>query len=219
MATTDVKTVRQVVTQAMRKSGILAFGEDAEADEADAVRDELEIMLKGWQNAGYNLWTKTAMSLTLTTAAAYTLDPVRPLRILSARLKRNGTEIPMEQMTRDEYDSLPVKTTTGQPTQFYYDRQREAARLYVWPVLSSASGETVEITYDRELEDIANLSDAIDVPGEWLDAVVYNLAARIGETVPSERTPAIMARARQLLSDAMGFDREGSVYFAGPWAE
>lgn len=219
MATTDVKTVRQVVTQAMRKSGILAFGEDAESDDADAVRDELEIMLKGWQNAGYNLWTKTAMSLTLTTAAAYTLDPVRPLRILSARLKRNGTEIPMEQMTRDEYDSLPVKTTTGQPTQFYYDRQREAARFYVWPVLSSASGETVEITYDRELEDIASLSDAIDVPGEWLDAVVYNLAARIGETVPSERTPAIMARARQLLSDAMGFDREGSVYFAGPWAE
>lgn len=219
MATTDVKTVRQVVTQAMRKSGILAFGEDAESDDADAVRDELEIMLKGWQNAGYNLWTKAAMSLTLTTAAAYTLDPVRPLRILSARLKRNGTEIPMEQMTRDEYDSLPVKTTTGQPTQFYYDRQREAARLYVWPVLSSASGETVEITYDRELEDIANLSDAIDVPGEWLDAVVYNLAARIGETVPSERTPAVTARARQLLSDAMGFDREGSVYFAGPWAE
>jgi len=219
MATTDVKTVRQIITQALRKAGIVAFGDDAEAEEAEAARDELELMLKGWQNKGYNLWTKTAMSMPLTTAAAHTLTPVRPLRILSARFKRSGTETPMESMTRDEYDNLPVKSSTGQPTQFYYDRQREAAVFYVWPIMASVSGETLEITYDREVDDVSDIGAEIDVPGEWWDAVVYSLAARMNETVPTNQGTLIAARAEQLLTEAGAFDREGSVYFAGPWAE
>lgn len=219
MATTGTMTARQIITQALRKARFLAFGEEANADDATAARDEMNVMLKGWQNKGYNLWTKASMSVPVTTAASYTLDPVRPLTILSARFKRGDTEAPMEQMTRDEYDGLPVKTSTGQPTQFYYDRQREAAVFYVWPVMASTSGETIEITYDREVEDITDIGAEVDVPGEWWDAVIYNLAARLGESVPSQHSTIVAARAEALLRDAGAFDREGSVYFAGPWAD
>ena len=215
MAVTGTKTVNKIVTYALRKAGVAAWNETPASDDASAAMDELNLMLKGWQNKGYNLWTKTGGSLALTTAASYTLSPVRPLRILSARLKRSGTETPMYEMTRQEYDELPNKTSTGLPTQFYYDRQREAAKLYVWPVLSTAAGETVEYTYERELEDIAALSDTIDVPGEWWDAVVYNLAARIAETVGLPRPPTLIMRAAELLREAGAFDREESVYFVG----
>jgi hypothetical protein len=213
MAVTGTKTVRDIVTLALRKASILGIGETAAAEDADAAREELELMLKGWQNMGYNLWTKTAGSLTLTTAASYTLAPVRPMSILSARLKRGSTEMPMSEMSRQEYDELPTKTATGTPTMFYYDRQREAALFYVWPVLSAANSETVEFTYDRELADISDINDAIDIPGEWWEAVVYNLAARLLETVPLANKPqTIVLRAERLLRDAGAFDREGSIF-------
>ena len=220
MTTTATKTVRDIITMALRKAQFTGFGQEPSADDAEVARKELDVMLKGWQNKGYNLWTKTSATHTLAAGAVQALDPVRPLNILSVRFKRSASssELPMTEMTRDEYDNLPVKTTQGTPTQFYYDRQREAARLYVWPVLAAAGGETLEITYDRELEDIADLGDIIDVPGEWWDAVVYNLAARIGEDVSTPSLQALSARAQMLLTEAGAFDREGSVFFAGPYS-
>jgi len=222
MATTGTLTVRDVVTRALRKAGICGIGDNPSADDAQTAMEELDMMLKSWQNEGYNLWTKTSMSHTLTTSAAQTLDPVRPLRILSCRYKASASasELPMVRLMRGEYDALPNKTTTGTPTQFYYDRQREAARLYVWPLLSSATGQTLEITYDRELEDIASLNDTLDMPSEWYQATVYGLAALMMETVPvRSQDQRITQRAMMLLNKAGAFDQEQSVFFAGEYSE
>lgn len=222
MATTGTLTVRDVVTRALRKAGICGIGDDPSADDAQTAMEELDMMLKSWQNEGYNLWTKTSMSHTLTTSAAQTLDPVRPMRILSCRYKASASasELLMTRMMRDEYDALPNKTTTGTPTQYYYDRQRVDARLYVWPLLTAATGQTLEITYDRELEDITSLNDVMDMPSEWFQAVVYGLAALMMETVPVRaQDQRITARAQLLLQQAGAFDQEASVFFAGEYGE
>ena len=219
MAVTGTKTVLEIVTMALRKAGIIGPNENASSEDASSAREELEIMLKDWQNKPSSLWTTTAGSLTLTTAAEYTLSPVRPLAIMNARFKNNGIEIPMIEMTREEYDTLPIKTTTGTPTQFYYDRQREDAKFYIWPVLSAAAGETIEFTYQRELEDIGNLNEVIDIPGEMWSAAVYNLASRILENYPRIDNPRVHARAAELFDEAFAFDREESVFFAGEYAD
>lgn len=213
MAVTGTQTVRDIVTHAMRKSGMMDWNESPTATEAEFARMELNFMLKGWQNLKYNLWTYTAGSLTLTTAASYTLDPVRPLRILTARLRQNGRDLPMTRLTREEYDNLPNKAATGLPTQFYYDRQREAARFYVWPVLSAASGETIEYTYERELEDVGDLTDVIDMPGEWWAATIANLAVRLAEATGLEPRQVLLLEATGTLEAALGADREESVFF------
>lgn len=222
MATTATRTVRDIVTRALVKAGVTAIGVTPEADNAQMAMHELDDMLKAWQNEGYSLWTKASMTHALTTGAAQTLDPVRPLRILSCRYKASSTasELIMAEMMRDEYDSLPVKTTTGTPTQFHYDRQREEARLLVWPVISSATGQTLEITYERELEDIASLNDTLDLPSEWFQAVVYNLAALIMDTLPMRRSnQMVIAKAQAMLVQAGAFDQEASVFFAGEYAD
>lgn len=214
MAVTGTKTVQDIVTAAFVKSGISGFGDTPPADEAKDGMDELNVMLKGWQAQPGFVWAKERMSLTLSTASEYTLNPVRPLEVLSARLKRSGIETPMTKLTGDEYDLLPNKSSTGLPTQFYYDRQKEAAKLYVWPVLATANGETVEITYTREVEDITSLSQIIDVPAEWWDAVIYNLAARLQETAPmASHSPLVPQRAQALLDQNLAFDQEDSVFF------
>lgn len=218
MAVTGTYTNREICTDALRKIGVVALDETATAEEIETARTALDRLLKSWQNRDIEIWTKASQTVTLTTSASYTLDPVRPLSIDNVNLKRSGIETPMCRMTRDEYDTLPDKTSTGLPTQFYYDRQRESALLYIWPVLSSASGETLEITYTREIEDVV-LTEAADVPGEWYDAVVYGLASRLIDDfgIGEPKASRIMQRAAFLEDEALGFDREESVFFAGEY--
>lgn len=220
MAVTGTKTVRDMATQALRKAQITGYRETPTAEDMDAALDDLNLMLKGWQLEPGLLWLVASQSLTLTTAASYDLSPVRPLRIHSARLKRNGIEIPMVQMTRDEYDTLPDKESTGLPTQFYYDKQREAAKFYVWPVLATANGETVEITYEAEFEDVTDPDAVLQVPGEWWEATLYGLAARLAESFMMMGAYQMLApRAEITLDRALAQEREGSVFFAGPYAD
>ena len=214
MPVSQTQTVREITTQALIKLGVVSADNSApEAFEADLAAAELNRMLKAWQAKHELLWTTARQSVTLTTDAEYTLSPERPFRILNARLKQSsGIEIPMNEMTRDEYDMLPLKTSTGLPTNFYFDRQRENARFLVWPVLSAANGETIEISYEREMEDVTDLNATIDVPAEWYDAVVYNLAARLSDSFMIQ-APSIEIKAQISLDLALSDSIEGSVYF------
>lgn len=216
MATTATQTVQDIITDALLDLEVGSIGTAANATLAAHAVRALNRVMKAWQlDDAAPGFLKASQTLTLTTAASYTLNPERPIRILSARFKRNGQEIPMIRLTRDEYDNLPVKTTTGTPTQFYYDRQKEDALLYVWPVLASASGETVEITYEREFEDV-NINDDIDLPGEWWDVAVLQTASRLVHAYGSEAAKqSIPMRAEMALNKALGAAVDGeSVYFS-----
>jgi len=211
--TTETLTNYEICEDALRKIGVVALDQTATADEMETARRGLSRMLKAWQNRGHNLWAVSSMSVTLTTAASYALTPARPLAVQSVRMRRSGIDLPMVEFTRDEYDTLPNKASTGMPTCFYYDRQKEAGTLYVWPVLSVAAGETLQITYVRELADVV-LATAVDVPSEWYDAVVYGLAARLADDF-SVNAPSVVGRAEEELRLALAYDRDGSVYFVG----
>lgn len=214
MAVTGTETNHDLCEDALRKLGVISIRQQAKAEEMQLALRQLNRMLKAWQGKGWNVWTKTSMSHVLTVGAGQVLDPVRPLEIASVRIKRGEIETPLEEMSRDEYDTLPVKNSAGCPTAFYYDRQRENAVLYVWPVLATVSGETLEITYQREVEDI-EADQPADYPVEWYDAIVYSLAARLADDF-AINSPMVQARADILLRDALAFDHDGSVYFVEP---
>jgi hypothetical protein len=213
---TATQTNEAICRAALRKIGVLAVDETPTADEIETARLALERLLKSWQSKGYLLWTVSSMSVTLTTAVSYSLSPARPVQIQNVNFRRSGIDLPMIELNRQEYDRLPNKAATGTPTQYYYDRQKEAGTLYIWPGLSTAAGETLEITYVRELADVV-LATAVDVPSEWWDATVYNLGARLIDdfAVTGETANRVIGLAVKELADALAGDREGSVYFVG----
>ncbi len=213
MAVTGTWTVRDICIAALKKIGVIAQdAESAEAFEIETAKNALHVLLKSWQIDSIKVAMLASQSVSLTTDASYTLSPVRPLKLHTVNFKSNGTETPMERMTRQEYDELPDKDTTGRPTQYHYDRQREDALLYVWPVLASASGETLEITYLREIEDVTDLNSMIDMPVEWYRAIIYGLAADLSDDFDVD-AQKIEAKAAMFYQNASGFDIEGSVYF------
>lgn len=215
MAVTATSTARQLVDAALRKAGVLGAGETSDADVSAQAIEELNRMLKSWQ-AAFGLWTRDTQIVTVTSATqSYTLaSPARPVRVLSARYRRSGIDTPMQMLTRDEYEDLPVKASQGLPTCFHYERKREQGTLFVWPVLATAAGETIRLTIEREIEDIASPNDAVDVPAEWYDAVVYGLAARLCDDY--ERSTASAERVRMMapikLKEAQAFDMNETVF-------
>ena len=118
----------------------------------------------------------------------------------------------MMQMSRQDYVDLPVKTASGVPTQFYVDYQRAAATMYVWPVPSSVTVETVQYTFQRSFEDIDALTNDLDIPQEYLEVVGYALADRIQDQFKKD-IPKITQRAALLMAQASDADREDTVTF------
>ena len=204
---------RSLCTYALKKLREYGAGVTPGAEEMVDVLEELNLMLKGWQLSGPNLWRQTFGSVAMVAStASYALSP-RPFRVIEARYRQaSGIDIPMEEMNREDYVAIPQKTSTGVPTTFYVDYQRAETRLYVWPVPASVTTETVQYTFQRAFEDVTSLDQDIDIPAEYTDVIGYNLADRLQDTFGKE-LPIITRRAAQLLAIAQSADREAIVRF------
>jgi len=141
----------------------------------------LNLIIKSKIGATDRLSLRTEATLSLVSGqAAYTLTSPFPLRITSVRRKNgDGYEVPMNELSRQEYFDLPNKTASPSvPVSFFFDPQRDSGTLYVWPApdSASASGYTLDYTYLRRPDDMISSSDSLDMPSEWLDPVIWMLA-------------------------------------------
>lgn len=146
---------------------------------------------------------------------SYTTIANRPLEVVSARLKVNdGQENPMQILMRDDYFRLPTKDSTGQVTSVYYDPQINNGVLYVWSTSNNVK-DTLLLTVQRQVEDFDVSTDNADFPVEWLEVIVWNLAARLGLKygTPAQKRQEIGQVADELLAEAEGFDREDEIRF------
>ena len=174
-------TASQVIEYALRKINILAEAQSASSEATDRALTELEVMLKEWMPYPA-IWRLTEGSITLVAdTQSYTPSPV-PYRIVDMRYRdANSHDIPMFELTRQEYFDIPLKSSSGIPTSWYLDAQRASSTLYVWPLLSSVTTETLRYTYQRKIEDIDDTDNEIDVGQEHLSTVLYYLAAWVAD--------------------------------------
>jgi hypothetical protein len=218
---TDFSITRnEAIQESLELIGVVAGDETpAAADVATAARS-LDMMLKSWASKGINLWRQTEGSLSVTAAtASFTMGSggnftTRPLRVTSARLRVSSIDTPLQEISREEYFSMPNKTATGRPSCFYFDPQTNLAKIYLWPTLASGITATLEFSYIRMTEDMDAAGDSFDLPVEWSECICYNLAARLAPKFGTTVSPEVAAIALGTLDDLMGWDREpASVYF------
>jgi len=211
-------TAAQVITYALGKIGVLRANTPANANEAAGALIELDCMMKEWGLTGPYLSTRREAAITLAAnTASYDLASLtNPLRVMHARYRNSsGIDLPMEWLDHDAYFSLPQKTSSGPPTQYFFDPQSAHQTFYIWPVPPSVTTETIQYTYQRRINDIGLITDNIDVPQEWLSTVGYGLATRLCDDygISDAVSERIHTRASQLRQLAMDFDREPVVQF------
>lgn len=174
----------QIIEKAFGRLGKGSEGESLVARMYEDGRSSLNLILKSNLGTMDHLFTRTERSVTLVAdTASYVLTP-KPGRVLSVRRRYTSgghtTDIPLNELSRQEYFDTPVKTTSPSvPNSWYYDPQTTTGTLYIWPAPSAATvsaGHSLQLTYTRRIEDMIGTGDDLDMPQEWLDPVIWLLA-------------------------------------------
>jgi len=150
-------------------------------------------------------------SASASTVFTYTTIIQRPLRITSSRRKTYGddNEVPIDSWSREEYFNQVNKNSEGTVIATYYSPLLVNGRFYVWQTASSAN-DYIRISFERTIEDVDASTDTLDIPVEWHETVIYNLAARLVDsyTVPSQKQQQIIGKARYFMDMSLGWDQE-----------
>jgi hypothetical protein len=115
-------------------------------------------------------------------------------------------EVPMYQMTRDTYVSMPNKLSqSAVPLQYFFDKQELTPYLWFWPAIATI-GPQIVIWIQRRLQDVGALTNRLDVPTRWLNAIIFRLSVQMCLELPKELS--IEGRLDVLMQQAEAATRE-----------
>jgi hypothetical protein len=152
----------------------------------------------------------------------YQTQIVRPLRVVGVRRYNFASAIDTQMqpmLSRLDYRNLPNKTATGVPTQSFYDPRGGANSqgiLNIWPAPADVTN-AVKMTWWRPIQDFTTPGNNPDLPDEWIDALVWNLAYKLWPEFPISQAlmEAIKEQAMISLENVSGWDREIESYYFG----
>ena len=151
----------------------------------------------------------------------------KPLRILDARLLKgydagstsDQLGLPMSVIAYEDYWGIVATSLNGQiPNQYCYNPKSTDGTLYIWPRPTDTSYR-LQITYERILNDLDNISDTVDFPQEWFSALHYQLAVRLAPGYgKSDRLAVLVPIASEMLNNAKDKDNElAYIKFSPNW--
>ena len=215
----------ELVEGALRLCGVIAQGETPSATQVTEASRMLNLMVKAWEADGMPLWALTTYTIPLVAnQTSYTLDSPKPLKPIQAwnRQTSSQVDIPMRMISREEYNILGNKSTTGNPIQLFFNPNldRTEIKLFPTPDSISASQNVIYIVAQVPYQDFDSATDTPDFPQEWYEAIKYGLAVRLaGEyNIDIETRKTLVAEAAAIKQEALSFGtEENSLYFQRDW--
>lgn len=208
------RTVRDLVTDALMENGIISPGEMPEAEELDACIVRLNNMIKSWGVRGVTWKQDTITVLGLANDPLVAL-PGEVREVNGARyIDSSVNERAMARWERDEYMILPNKIAKGTPSIYYVEKLTSGVNLRVWQV--PTVDFTLSLDVDLLMDTILDAGQFVDIPDEWMETVMTNLALRCGGIFQKEPTSYLLGRAQQLETEMFDSWRPAS-YILGPY--
>lgn len=123
-------------------------------------------------------------------------------------------DITLAKLTRNQYMTMPNKSTPGAPLQAWLDRQTDKPYLVLWsPPQRTYRYNHILAIQQRKIADVLTLNETLDVPSNWYEYVTAQLALRMCQTFPEakmDRLPLVQAQVDQAFLPAQSEDRDGS---------
>lgn len=183
-------TGTDILTQALKKAGILGAGVDAEPEDLTDALADLNDMLAQWRRQRFLMYRLESLSVTSTGAQYYTVGPggdmvisPRPDRLSSAFVRQlnsvpNQVDSPLQLIeARETYSRIALKNLGSYPQFIWYDPEYPLGKIYPWPVpqatIYAVHIQVKAVISDIDLDDIAT---DMDIPAEYFAAMKFNLA-------------------------------------------
>jgi hypothetical protein len=190
MTTTYSVSRDTIITTALRKLQVIELGVTPDTDTLTNAAQSLNIMIKAWQSQGIKLWTIDEYVLPLVAnQTAYIISPTgpdlvgnKPLKVIQAWIRNTqvtpNIDTPLQILSKQEYNILGSKQSTGTTNSIFYDPRVTTGILYVYltPDANTAINYQLHFVAQRPMTDINTGTDVPDFPTEWQQALIWGLA-------------------------------------------
>ena len=174
----------------------------------------LNLLFADWANRGLNQWTIEQRTLTLTQGTgSYNLG-TDVIDVLSAVLRRSGTDLTMDRISRDQYISIPTKTTQSRPTQFFIDRQI-TPQIKIWP-LPENSIDTIIYDVLTRIDDADDYTNTVSLPFRFYPCLAAGLAYYLAIKKAPDRIQMLKAIYDEEFMRAQEEDRDRASFNVTP---
>jgi hypothetical protein len=207
-----IQTAGDLIAFCLRTASINGVGQTPSAEDANDGLVLLQSMVAGWQRKRWLNWSLGDVAKVSTGAASYTIGPgkdfaiPRPERIASAYARflpvsgTNSIDYPLGIIaSREDYNGITLKNLSTIPWALFYESAWPDALLHFWPAPPSGQYE-LHISAKAALPAFANLTDTIDMPPEYMDALIYSLAVRLAMNYGQTPSPSNVAAMRVALN-------------------
>ena len=209
-----ISTVGDLITLALKDSGVLGVGQTALAEDANDALSRLNMMLGQWNRRRWLIYHLVDTYLQSAGAQSYTIgtggqfNVTRPAKIAAAFSRMNpgangqpsasSVDYPLEIVAaREDWNQIKVKGIASFPYYCFYDAAYPLGQLYFWPVPQNIY--ELHVSTLDVISAFTGLSQTIALPPEYFEALLYNLMTRlrVGYRLPPD--PAIDGLARAAL--------------------
>jgi hypothetical protein len=130
----------------------------------------------------------------------------------------NSTEVTMARLNRDDYTNLPNKNfTANQPYQYWFNRTIPQSKIVLWPAPSDPFVQ-MTIWYSRQVMDVGDLYDELEIPQYFYQAIQLMLAHQMSLILPGvdmARITYLEGQADKYFTMAENENRDRSpIYYA-----
>ena len=202
-------TPNDIITRALKKAGVLGVGQTALADDVNDAFLDLNGMLAQFQRKRWLVYHLVDVAFVSTGAQSYTVGSGgnfnvawRPDKIEAAFFRQivpsqtNLVDYPLTLLqAREDYNQIALKTLGPFAGYLFYDSAYPLGYAYPWPILAANTYE-LHLTLKENLGQFSTLTDTVNLPPEYAEALEWNLALRLRATyqLPPDQTVNGMAR-------------------------
>ena len=171
----------------------------------------------GTFTSGETLTGGTSGATTTLSAAVDLSDAQATIDILSLVVKRDDNSYSAGRLSRNGFLTIPNKTQTGRPSQFFLDRQI-TPNLKIWP---APENSTDILIFDRltRMDDADDYTNSLGVPFRFYPALAAGLAYYIALKRAPDRIQLLKPLYEEEMDRAMVEDRDRASFNIVPSLE
>ena len=192
-------TVGDVLSSALRLAGVLAEEESLTAAQAANGIETLNELLASWGTSRMNRTGAQLLTFTLTDeSVTFGTGGDVSTRIQGASsviVRSGGLDYTLREISIDDYETIPLKSTGGTPMVFCLDNGYPLNTMRIYPVPSS--GMQLRVDGIVAMGEYSNVADTVNLPPETRKALREALAIHFCAEYGNTPSPALLSMAKQ----------------------
>ena len=210
--------IDDVIEEAYERCGI----RNTKGYDLKSSRRSLNLLFSEWGNRGVHLW-KVELKNQLLTAGTITYatpsdcsDVLEAYVSTSESITASTQDISLTKIDRSAYAGIPNKGQTGQPSQYYVDRQTTPTiSLYLAP--DTVTYTYLKYYYIQRIQDAGSYTNQADLPYRFLPCMVSGLAFYLSQKYAPDRIQALKLLYEDELERALQEDGQRTSLYISPF--